>query len=129
MTNSLWYRSIVPLNCYKLKMKVKGHQFVSPFIEITNVAWKVCTSLLVSQPSVCISSVFCLFFNNWLERLIFKPHNMIIVRKETLVNAMRAGLSLRSRTNAFCRNHGPISGVSRHNSDARRANFTGEVVA
>ena len=50
-------------------------------------------------------------------------------RKETLVNAMRVGLSLRSRTNGFCRNHGPISGVSGHNSDARRANFTGEVVA
>ena len=36
-------------------------------------------SLLVSQPSVCISSCFCLFFNNCLKHLSFKPHNMIIV--------------------------------------------------
>ena len=48
---------------------------------ITNVAWKVYTSLLVSQPSVCISSCFCLFFHNWLKHLFFKPHNMVIVFK------------------------------------------------
>ena len=39
--------------------------------------------LLAGQPtsSVCISSCFCLFFNNWLKSLISKPHNMIIVFK------------------------------------------------
>ena len=32
-------------------------------------------------PPICISSCFCLFFNNWLKRLVSKPQNMILLSK------------------------------------------------
>ena len=46
------------------------YHFVSCFINVTDlsvdVAWQVCTTLLVSQLPFCISSYFCLYFDNWL---------------------------------------------------------------
>ena len=45
------------------------YQFVSGVINITDlnidVEWQVCTTLLVSQFPVCISSYFCLCFDIW----------------------------------------------------------------
>ena len=55
----------VPLNCYKLKMKVRGPKFVSAFIEITQLMW---------HGKYAPSSCFCLFFNNSLECLISNPN-------------------------------------------------------
>ena len=53
------------------------YQFVSGFINITDlnihVEWQVCTTLLV-----CISSYFCLYFNNWLT-FNSEASNMIII--------------------------------------------------
>ena len=60
------HRLIVPLNCYKLKMKVCLCFYRN---NITQLMW---------QGKYAPPSCFCLFFNNWLKRLLSKPHNMII---------------------------------------------------
>ena len=60
------HRLIVPLNCYKLKMKVCLCFYRN---NITQLMW---------QGKYAPPSCFCLFSNNWLKRLLSKPHNMII---------------------------------------------------
>ena len=60
------------------------YHFVSCFINVTDlsvdIAWQECTTLLVSQLPVCISSYFCLYFDNWL--LIRIPKKCMIIISE-----------------------------------------------
>ena len=48
-------------------MKVWGHYVPFRFLFYKcNLGIEVCTTLLVSQLPVCMSSYFCLYFDNWL---------------------------------------------------------------